>query len=266
MEMIENQKTRYEYTNNISLEDMRVLNVMPQFKPIRRYDEAKSTILSYLDSGITVFIRASEYHIPHRDSYLLKHTNHSYMLSGYEISCSGDLIYHTRDNVGIAIIERNYEERIVKAAYDDCTTPNYICTLAYGDKTVSNDLLQWLKDASQTYLHSHVDSLQLFAAMVQRLKDEPSDLVSVTDNMAHALAIISGSRYAFLQYLARIEHKNPDLSACLENSYKLASGLMFMAYKTKISGTINKERFELQCDELRETEQKIYLQIKQIEF
>lgn len=255
-EIMEQRNTRFEYNNNVRFRDFPIINISVSSIPISRYSDARETIMNLLNKGKVIFIRASEYYIPHRKLYKVKHTNHSLILDSYKTTSPNSIIeYTTIDNTGQYLVEHKYCENTIQLAFDHCTTPNYISYLDYGDKSKINIEEIVLKTAD--YFNSFKDNLTMFNLLPNLMREHSTDISLIIEelkNMGHLFSILSGSRYAFKQYLVQIQVKEIGIIELLEKAYKKYHQMTLWCYKAMITKKINVERFITEMDLLREVE------------
>ncbi|PEL51558.1 hypothetical protein [Bacillus wiedmannii] len=264
-QIILDKKTRYEYKNKVRFRDFRILGIEIKSIPYTKYNEAKNDIIELLDAGIVVFIRVSEYFIPHRQLYHERHSNHSFILENYLYDSNLGLQYYSRDNKGPHFIKKLYDEETIRLAYDYCTTPNYISYLECSpNKEVNSKTIDLLKIRSADYFKHYSDNLILFEKILEIIQEHSDDLSIIIDDiesMGHAFAIISGSRYAYLQYLNKINDCQPRIQFLLMEAYKLSHKMMLVCYKALLTRKINYKRFEENCRILENIEKELKIHL-----
>ncbi|MFB0846519.1 hypothetical protein [Paenibacillus oleatilyticus] len=246
------KKTRFDYENRVNLGDLALLNIFMKVIDGDGYDHLKPHILKLLDEGNEVFLFVDEYYLPYSLQYQNLHTHHSHMITGYEFSSDGMLVYHITDNVGAQIKNQQCMEICMEQAFNQ-TGKNYISYFELNEhKSASIDNSYFVVQMKESVLNYN-DEYEIFRDFTSFTDEEWDRLLTRPEDLtfySHAFGIMSGSRYCFLKALNRLNHSNITLDTNLTKFYEGAQVLTFLLGKAVFSRRLEREGFRKRCEEL----------------
>lgn len=258
------KKSRFDYVNQLTLVDLKYLNINLLVTKCSNYNELKSILLQLLNNGEEVFIYVDEYYLPYSLQYNTLHTQHSHMIIGYDYMENESIIFHTVDNVGATIKQQKCSEEDLERAFNSINN-NFVIHFEFNHYTNIRLDKQYFINRIRNLVLDYKDNYEIYNNFIIATEEEWENIRKHTEDLSfysHSFGLISGSRYCFLKGLKSIGIHNPLIESYLTQYYQDAQVLMFLFGKAVFSTKLNMVNVKTKCKELLELDKKLICELK----
>ncbi|MNW36267.1 Ribostamycin-hydroxybutanoate transferase [compost metagenome] len=249
-----NKESKYDFSNNIRMCDLELLNVNRNRETFNTFLDARDYIHSMLWKRKTLFIQVDEFYLPYSNQFEKFHTNHSNILLDYSIE-NEQYNYQIKDNVGLHFGEYSYSDQVLMMAFDNTTCLKHVTDYTINLQDAVEDLKLEFRKKTRDYFKGFNDNGLLYKKFLELLNNgTDQEIANELEQYGNAFGLISGSRSAFNSFLC-IVYKDDNIDfESLAECFKTAYVLMVSLYRAIYTKQIQREQFHHHCMKIMDSE------------